>query len=181
VIRIVTLTPVDEGDLAFLTKALYRQFGVGTEHLGDRPMPKGAEGDDGRHSAQRLLELAPPVRAFADDKVLYVTNVELANPKGPLGEPPAWGHAVQGGDRALVSTFRFRPRGALESSVEIFRRRLARESIHYLGHLWDLHHCYDPRCAMHPSWSPGLSDDPDYELDAFCRDKSDRIIRLAKT
>lgn len=180
-IRIVTLAPMDPGDLDFLSKALYRQFGVGTEHVGDRPMPTGTAAADGRHDASRLLDGAPPVRAFADDKVLYLCNVELSVPAGPLGEPPAWGISLQGGDRALVSTFRFRPRGVTEASVEAYRRRLARESIHYLGHLWDLHHCYDPRCAMHPSWSPHLADDPEHELDAFCREKSERRIRLAKT
>jgi len=113
--------------------------------------------------------------------VLYLCDVELANPEGPLGEPPAWGYAIQGGERALVSTFRFKPRGVTEASIEIYRRRLARESIHFIGHLWDLHHCYDARCAMHPSWSPSLPDDPEFELDAFCRDKSERRIRLAKT
>jgi archaemetzincin len=181
VIRLVTLSPFDEGDISFLSKTLYRSFGVGTEHAGDRALPRKAEQPDGRFDALKMLEDASPVRAFADDKVLYLTDVELANPKGPLGEPPAWGHAVQGGDRALVSTFRFKPRGVTEASIEVYRRRLTRESIHFLGHLWDLHHCYDARCAMHPSWSPSLPDDPEFELDAFCRDKSERRIRLAKT
>jgi predicted Zn-dependent protease len=181
VIRIVTLAPYDEGDLAYLSKMLYRQFGVGTEHLGDRALPKKSERNDGRHDAVKLLEEAPPVRAFADDKVLYVTDVELASPEGPLGEPPAWGYAEQGGEKAVISTFRFRPRGVTEASIEVFRRRLTREAVHYVGHLWELHHCYDARCAMHPSWSPNLPDDPEFELDAFCRDKSERRIRLAKT
>ena len=180
-IRIVTLAAVDEGDLAFLTRTLYRSFGVGTEHVGDRPLPKGAEKPDGRYDAVKLLDEAPPVRAFADDKVVYLTDVELSIPEGPLGEPPAWGFALQGGERALVSTFRFAPRGVSEASIDVFRRRLARECTHFVGHLWDLHHCYDPRCAMHPSWSPALAANPEHDLDAFCREKSERRIRLAKT
>ncbi len=180
-IRIVTLATYDEGDLAFLSKMLYRSFGVGTEHLGDRPLSRKAEMEDGRFDAEKLLEDAPPVRAYADDKVLYVTDVELASRKGPLGEPPAWGFAEQGGEKAIISTFRFKPRGVTEASIEVFRRRLAREANHYVGHLWDLHHCYDARCAMHPSWSPNLPDDPEFELDSFCREKSERRIRLAKT
>ncbi len=180
-IRIVTLAPFDAGDITFLSKTLYRSFGVGTEHQGERALPRKTERPDGRFDALKLLADAPAVRAYADDKVLYICDVELANPKGPLGEPPAWGHALQGGDRALVSTFRFKPRGVTEASIEIYRRRLARESIHHLGHVWDLHHCYDARCAMHPSWSPSLPDDPEFDLDTFCREKSERRIRLAKT
>jgi predicted Zn-dependent protease len=181
VIRIVTLAAYDEGDITHLSKTLYRSFGVGTEHVGERPLPKKGAREDGRYDVIKLLDDAPPVRAYADDKVLYITDVELAIPKGPLGEPPTWGYAEQGGDRAIISTFRFKPRGVTEASIEVFRRRLARESIHFIGHLWDLHHCYDARCAMHPSWSPTLPDDPEFELDSFCRDKSERRIRLAKT
>jgi archaemetzincin len=181
VIRIVTLATYDEGDITHLSKTLYRSFGVGTEHVGDKALPKKAERPDGRFDAIKLLGDAPPVRAYSDDKVVYVTDKELAIPKGPLGEPPTWGYAEQGGSRALISTFRFRPRGVTEASIEVFRRRLARESIHFIGHLWDLHHCYDARCAMHPSWSPSLPDDPEFELDAYCREKSERRVRLAKT
>lgn len=180
-IRIVTLAALDAGDVAFLQKTLYRAFGVGTEHLGEKPQPRKGMLPDGRFDANALLDDVPPVRAFADDKVLYITDVELANRKGPLGEPPAWGHAQQGGERAIISTFRFKARGVTEASIEVFRRRLAREAIHFVGHLWDLHHCYDARCAMHPSWSPSLPDDPEFELDAFCREKSERRIRMAKT
>ena len=83
--------------------------------------------------------------------------------------------------RAVVSTRRLPARGATEASVENWRRRLARECIHFVGHLWELHHCYDPRCAMHPSWSPDLAPNPDAVLCNFCREKSERKIRLAKT
>jgi predicted Zn-dependent protease len=181
VIRIVTLAPFDEGDLAFLTKTLYQAFGLGTEHAGDRKLPGEAEGDDGRFDAVKLLEEVSPVRTIGDDKVLFLTSAPLAMKAGPLGEPPCFGYAEYGGRRAVVSTARLAPRGATEASVEIFRRRLARESVHFIGHLWDLHHCYDPRCAMHPSWSPALPSDPEHDLDTFCREKSERKIRLAKT
>jgi hypothetical protein len=181
VIRIVTLAPLDDGDLAFLTKTLYQAFGLGTEHAGDRKLPREAVGAGGDCDAVKLLEVVDPVRTIADDKVLYVTDAPLSMKPSPLGEPPCWGYAQYGGQRAVVSTARMPARGATEASIEIFRRRLARECIHFVGHLWDLHHCYDPRCAMHPSWAPGLPADPEYGLDTFCREKSERRIRLAKT
>ena len=180
-IRIVTLAPFDEGDIAFLTRTLYQAYGLGTEIAGARPLPKGTQSSDGRYDARRLLDEVTPVRAYADDKVLYLADVPLSIPRGPLGEPPAWGYAIQDGDRAVVSTHPFAARGVTEASIEVFRRRLARESIHFIGHLWGLHHCYDARCAMHPSWSPSLAADPEYDLDAFCREKSERRIRMAKT
>ena len=91
VIRIVTLAPFDEGDLAFLGKTLYRSFGIGTEHVGERTLPRKAELADGRFDALKLLDDAPPVRAYADDKVLYLTDVELANPEGTAGRAAGLG------------------------------------------------------------------------------------------
>lgn len=180
-IRIVTLDPFDDGDLAFLSKTLYQAFGLGTEHAGSRPLPHEAMKDDGRYDATKLVAEAEPIKSFADDKILYLTSAPLSLPKGPLGEPPCWGFAQYGGERAVVSTARFASRGVTEGSIEVFRRRLAREATHGVGHLWDLHHCYDARCAMHPSWSQGLGPNPDMELCSFCRDKSERRIRLSKT
>ncbi len=180
-IRVVTLDEFDPADLAFLTRNLYRAFGLGTELSGSKPVPAGVEGKDGRLDAVALLREVAPVRTFADDKVLYITSAPLSIPPGPLGEPPCWGFADYGKDRALISTARLPTRGVSEASVEAFRRRLAREAIHAVGHLWDLHHCVDARCAMHPSWSPSLPASPEIDLDTFCREKSERKIRLAKT
>jgi predicted Zn-dependent protease len=181
VIRVVTLAKLDPSDLAFLVGTLYRAFGVGTEHAGERHVPREAETADGRLDALRFLKEVAPVRTFADDKVLYLTAEPLALPPGPLGEPPCWSFAEFGGERAVVSLSRLPARGVTEASIEVFRRRLAREATHAIGHLWDLHHCYDPRCAMHPSWSPALPADPEMDLDTFCREKSERKVRLAKT
>jgi archaemetzincin len=181
VIRIVTLEKVDPTDMAFLVGTLYRAFGVGTEHAGDRPLPREAETKDGRIDAVKLLREVEPIRTFADDKVLLITAAPLALQPGPLGEPPCWGFAEFGGTRAAITTSKLPARGVTEASIEAYRRRLAREAIHAVGHVWDLHHCYDARCAMHPSWSPSLPASPEAELCTFCREKSERKVRLAKS
>jgi predicted Zn-dependent protease len=181
VIRIVTLDPFDDGDLAALSKTLYQAFGLGTEHAGSRPLPPEAMKDDGRYDAPKLVEEVEAIKTFADDKILYLTSAPLRIAKGPLGEPPCWSFAQYGGERAVLSTARFPSRGVAEASIEAFRQRLAREATHAVGHLWDLHHCYDARCAMHPPWSPGLGPNPEQTLCSFCRDKSERRIRLSKT
>jgi archaemetzincin len=181
VIRVVTLEKIDPADLAFLTRTLYQAFGLGTELAGDRPVPPDVETKDGRLDALKLLKEVAPVRTFADDKVLYIVGAPLALPAGPLGEPPCWGFADYGRDRAVITTSKLPARGVTEASIESWRRRLAREAIHAVGHLWDLHHCYDAKCAMHPSWSQSLPANPEMDLCNFCREKSERKIRLAKT
>jgi predicted Zn-dependent protease len=181
VIRVVTLDKIDPADMVFLNRMLYQAFGLGTEHAGDRHAPGEAEQKDGRLEAAKLLKEVSPIRTYADDKVLYLTKAPLALKPGPLGEPPCWGFAEYGGARAVVSLARLPSRGVSEASIEAWRRRLAREATHAVGHLWELHHCYDPKCAMHPSWSPALPQDPEITLCNFCREKSERKIRLSKT
>lgn len=180
-IRIVTLEPFEAEDIALLSKTLFQAFGLGTEHAGERALPAEARLGDGRYDAVKLLGEVHPVKTFADDKVLFLTSARLAIRPGPLGEPPCWSFAEYGGERAVVSTSRFPARGVGEASIEAWRKRLARESIHAVGHLWDLHHCYDARCAMHPPWSPSLPASPEAELCTFDREKSERKVRLAKT
>jgi len=181
VIRLVTLDKVDPTDVHALSRTLFATFGLGTEHAGDRPMPRAIAAKDGRVDAVRLLAEVEPVRLVADDKVLYMTAAPLSLEAGPLGEPPCWGFAEYGGQRAVITLSRLPTRGVSEASIEAWRKRLAREAIHVIGHLWDLHHCYDARCAMHPSWSPNLPAAPEQDLCTFCREKSERKIRLAKT
>ncbi len=179
-IRVVTLAKVDPADVAALTKTLYRAFGVGTEHTGDLPPPT-LEAPKGRTDAAALTAAAPRVRTLADDKVLYLTDSPLSTAPGPLGDPPAWGFSEYDGQRAVLTLAKLPARGVTESSIEAWRRRLAREAIHFIGHLWGLHHCPDARCAMHPAWSQSLSPTPDADLCTFCREKSEERIRAAKT
>jgi archaemetzincin len=180
VIRVVTLAKLDPADVTALTKALYRAFGVGTEYAGHREPPAIA-GPKGRVDAPALLAAAPPVRAFADDKVLFLTDSPLTLADGPLGAPPCFGFSEYDGQHAIVTSARLPARGVSESSIEAWRRRLTREAIHFLGHLWGLHHCTDARCAMHPAWSPALATAPEADLCTFCREKSEERIRAAKT
>ena len=179
-IRLATLAPLDPTDTVALVETLRASFGLGTEHAGELRAPRGGA-KDGSWDAIALLDAAGPVLAVADDKVLFITEAPLTLAAGPLGAPPCWGFARYGGNRAILSLDRLPARGVTEASIEAWRRRLAREAVHVIGHLWDLHHCYDARCAMHPSWSPHLGPTPDSSLCTFCREKSERKIRLAKT
>lgn len=180
-IRIVRLDTFDEKDIDVLTRTLYQAFGVGSEDAGRVPLPPEAKKPDGRYDAELLLAEVEPVKTFADDKILYLTHAPLSLRPSPLGEPPCYGFSQYGGERAVVSVARLPQRGVSEAAIEAWQKRLGRESVHMVGHLWNLHHCYDPRCAEHPSWSPNLPESPSLELCNFCREKSERKIRLGKS
>lgn len=169
-IRLVTLDSFEEKQIARLCQLLYTAFAVGTEHSGQLQAPDDLSEP---YDAVRLLEQAPSVRAYADDKVLYLTSRKLKERTLPSGVAPTQGLARYSRDRALISTFG-------EKNLEEGLKAVARHAVHQLGHTWDLHHCLDPRCAMYPSWTPSFAQgEPSFCT--FCRERSDQKIRLAKS
>ncbi|MBX5483310.1 MAG: hypothetical protein IRZ16_15925 [Myxococcaceae bacterium] len=169
-IRVVTLDEFEPRQLENFTKALYQAFGVGSEHTATLPAPAGLNEP---YDAVKLIEAMPRVPAYEDDKVLFLTSKKLADRDLPTGKAPTSGFALQGRDKAVVSLF---PKKNLEEGFKF----AARHALHQVGHLWDLHHCLDPRCAMYPPWTPSF---PNGEpiFCAFCREKSEQKIRMTKS
>ncbi|MHB8878302.1 MAG: hypothetical protein ACYC8T_31790 [Myxococcaceae bacterium] len=169
-IRVVTLDPHDEKQVAKLCQTLYAAFGVGCEHSGHVAVPEGLPEP---YDAAKLLEEVQGVRAYADDKLLYLTGKKLKDRPLPSGTVPTAGYCRYGKDRALIST-------AAVKNLEEGLKTVARHSLHQLGHVWELHHCLDPRCSMYPPWTPSFALG-DAIFCTFCRDKSEQKIRLAKS
>ncbi|MCP3057999.1 hypothetical protein LXT21_04325 [Myxococcus sp. K38C18041901] len=169
-IRVVTLDPFDDKQLAKLNRTLYTAFGVGSEHSGSAEIPPGlGEPLD----AEKLLEQVKGIRAYQDDKVLLLTARKLKERELPSGVAPTPGFARQGKDRSIIS---LQPHKDLETGF----KPVARQALHQLGHLWELHHCLDPRCSMYPPWTPSFSQGEPIFC-TFCREKSEQKIRLAKS
>ncbi len=117
--------------------------------------------------------LSRGVRSFADDKLLYLTRRKLKERVLASGTAPTQGFAQYGKERAIISTHGYKD---LEASLKM----VGRHALHQLGHLWELHHCLDPRCSMYPPWTPSFATgEPTFC--AFCRDKSEQKLRLAKS
>jgi predicted Zn-dependent protease len=123
--------------------------------------------------AHKLMEQAPKVAAFQDDKVLYVTLRKLAPRKLQTGEVPTYGLSQYNGPRAVVSL------AHMKNPTENVKQ-VARHALQELGHTWGLHHCLDPRCAMYPHWTPSYVTG-DATFCVFCRETSEQKIRLAKS
>lgn len=169
-IRVVTLDPFDDKQLARFCQTLYAAFGVGCEHSGTVGVPAGlSEPLD----AEPLLDKVEGVRAYQDDKLLYLTSRRLKDRQLPSGTVPTHGFARYGKDRAIISTH---PHKDLEAGF----KPVARHALHQLGHLWELHHCLDPRCSMYLPWTPSFPQG-EHIFCTFCRDKSEQKIRLAKS
>ena len=169
-IRLVTLDEFDPKQIEKLTRVLYAAFGVGCEHAGQQPVPSGV-GDP--INAAKLLDALARVPAYADDKVLVLTQRRLADRNLPSGTAPTIGYSHYGKARTVVSTH---PNPDLEAGFKL----AARNALHQLGHAWEVHHCLDPRCAMYPPWTPSFLTGEAIFCN-FCRDKSEQKIRLAKS
>jgi hypothetical protein len=135
VIRLVTLDPLDEATVVKLARIIYQAFGLGCEYVGASSVPTSARKGD-QLDPMALLEEIEPVRAFPDDKVVYLTSQPLAMRDLPSGMGPTPGFAELGAARAVVSTH-----GLLEGEALV--KQLAKQWFD-IGHLWDLHHCLDP-------------------------------------
>ncbi len=169
-IRVVTLDTFDEKQLDKLCQTLYTAFGVGSEHTGHVEVPAGmSEPLD----AEKLLEALKSVRAYEDDKVLFITSRKLKERELPGGKAPTTGFAWYNEGRAVITT---QPYKDMESGF----KPIARNALQQVGHLWGLHHCLDHRCSMYPPWTPSfVAGEPSFCT--FCREKSEQKLRLAKS
>jgi archaemetzincin len=174
-IRIVTLSEFSPEVIDVVSRRLHAAFGMGSELEGEGEIPKGALDDEQEaYDAVKLIEeIDDDVALYADDKILYLTAEPLIVPPGPMGRGPVDGYAQYGGGKAVATAH-----GLVGIAPDA---GLAKRAAHYVGHLWDLHHCFDPRCAMHPGWSPGFAQYPEVALCLFCREKSERKIKLGST
>lgn len=169
-IRVVTLDSFDEKQIAKLCQTLYTAFGVGSEHSGQKEVPAGmSEPLD----AEKLLTEMKGIRAYEDDKVLFITSRKLKERELAGGKAPTPGFAQYNKSRAIISTHGYKD---LETSF----KAVARNALQQIGHLWGLHHCLDPRCSMYPPWTPSFSAG-EATFCTFCRDKSEQKLRLAKS
>jgi archaemetzincin len=140
---------------------------VDVDVLASLPLPSSAF-DQGRlqYSASRLLQHLETLSLSPWDKIVGVLDGDLFVPifTHVLGE------AQQGGKHALVSLYRLWIRSAdAPSDLSLLMERSAKVALHELGHLYNLHHCMDPRCLMH--FSGGLQDLDEAFLDycSYCR------------
>jgi predicted Zn-dependent protease len=177
-IRIVTLSEFPPDVIDFVSRRIHAAYGMGCELEGEGEVPRGALDDEqSTYDAVKIVdEMDDDVTLYADDKIIYLTKEPLSAPPGPMGVGPVDGYAQYGGGKAVATAH-----GLGEKGLPPLEVGLAKRAAHFVGHLWDLHHCFDPRCAMHPGWSPGFAQYPEVALCLFCREKSERKIKLGSS
>ncbi len=150
--------PAEIGD--GLNQGLQRAFGLPCRSGTPLPHPSFAwNGQRRQYLAEAILERLDPgssACAFAvADLDLYVARLNFA-----------FGLADQAGRRAIIALPRLcQTYYGLPDDADLFHRRVSKEAVHELGHVFGLRHCYDRRCVM--AFSNSLAD-TDFKSHEFC-------------
>ena len=155
-----------------LVRSLGAQFNCRCEVLPWRLDPEYAfHAERMQYHSSELLEGLRRRAGSAAWRVLGVTESDLYIPILTF----VFGEAQVGGPCAVVSTFRLRQEFyGLPPDDALLQERLLKESVHELGHTFDLPHCEDYRCAMASSHSVEWID---VKSASFC---SDCRLRMGK-
>ncbi len=95
-------------------------------------------------------------------KILSLTDVDLFIPILTY----VYGEAELGGKSAILSTYRLKEELPPQNRDEVYLFRLIKESLHELGHTFNLRHCRDSKCLMH--YARNIRD-VDNKTDNLCR------------
>lgn len=116
------------------------------------------------HSTPILKRLAEGAPDWAL-KIIALVQVDLFIPI----LTHVYGEAQLGGKTCIVSSFRLNNEPWRHNAREKFLQRMIKESIHELGHTFNLRHCRDPKCIMHYCRSEADVDLKSEELCRYCR------------
>jgi archaemetzincin len=168
--KTLDLLPIGDLDsrlLLSLAPALADSFRVPCRIL-DRPLdPRFAfHPERGQYHSSELLQAMQRYAADGAWRVLGVTSVDLYIPILTF----VFGEAQMGGPCAIVSFHRLSQQlYGLPHDPELLMERLVKESVHEVGHTFDLTHCEDFSCAMAPSHAVEWIDLKEATLCSYCQ------------
>jgi archaemetzincin len=137
-------------------------------HVDEEPFPADFAYDAirGQYHSTAILQRLGAVSQDAETRILGVTGLDLHIPILTY----VFGEAQLGGRCALVSLHRLREEFyGLPGNEEVLKRRAVKESVHELGHVLGLRHCFDWRCAMASTHDVERLDLKDEEYCPACR------------
>jgi len=161
----------------FVSRRLHAAYGMGSELEGEGEIPKSALDDEqSAYDAVKALEkMDDDVALYADDKILYSPPSRSPRPRGPWAAAPVDGYAQYGAGKAIATSHGLADKGV---PLEV---GLAKRAAHLRRPPLGPAPLLRSRCAMHPGWSPGFAAYPEVALCLFCREKSERKIKLGST
>jgi len=171
--KTLDLLPIGDTDarlLKSLAPALGKTFHVSCRILERRLEPRIAfHPERGQYHSSELLQAMQEYASRGAWRVLGVTGVDLYIPILTF----VFGEAQMGGPCAIVSFHRLmQDFYGLPHDTELLLERLIKESVHEVGHTFDLTHCDDYSCAMAPSHAVEWIDLKETTLCASCQSRA---------
>jgi archaemetzincin len=148
-VHLVALGIVPAETIAQTAKSLREAAPIDVVIEPARPLPKSAQTiEKDRYSADALLTFLDDVPATAGQKVMGIAEIDIVTPKNGN---PRWGILGLGsidGKTSVISTYRMRRKWEGGAPEPVVRDRLAKISLHELGHTLGLDHCPNKGCIM---------------------------------
>ncbi|MCX8172651.1 MAG: archaemetzincin family Zn-dependent metalloprotease [Archaeoglobaceae archaeon] len=147
------LGDVDRELIEWLAKELENVFKLKVSILPAIPLPPNCYNSRGQFNSTQIL-----FTLKASEITLAITSEDLF----AKGLNFVFGEAELGGSRAVVSYYRLK----FCADRELLKKRLLKEAIHELGHVFGLRHCKNTGCVMNFSNSVF---EVDIKSSSFCK------------
>jgi archaemetzincin len=168
-VHLVAIGAVPKETIEQTSKSLHEAAPIDVVIEPGRALPKSAATvEKDRWSADALLTFLEDVPSAPGHKVMGITEVDIVTPKNGI---PRWGILGLGsldGKTSVISTYRMRRKWEGGAPEAVVRDRLAKISLHELGHTLGLDHCPNKGCVMEDGHGTVKTVDAETVLCAKC-------------
>jgi len=166
-IEIVPLGSIDNSILDYLKKDLSDIFDAEVYLSESRSLPEYAYNKKrGQYLSSQILDSLSKSEKGLRQKVIAVINKDLYVP----GLNFVFGQADPVKGICVISLTRLYPSYyGLKEERDLLLKRILKEAVHEIGHLFNLSHCPNPVCVMHFSNSLSDTDKKDYWFCDNCK------------
>ena len=173
-IEILPMGSIRPEVLSALASGLTAEFRQACELLPEDPAPAFAFNvTRQQYSATEILASLAPRITERTGRLLAVTPLDLYIPILTF----VFGQAQLSGRCAVVSCHRLRQEFyGLPADQKLFRQRILKESVHELGHTYQIQHCENYQCVMCSSHSVEWID---LKTSSFCPGCRSSVLSLA--
>ena len=126
-----------------------------------------------QYSSAQLLRRLRGLERKPGDRIMGIVDVDIYSP----GWEFIFGDAEINSGTAVLSLFLLKPvRNGKISNNDLFEKRVVKEAVHELGHLYYQAHCPDQKCVMYLSKSLADIDRKTKSICKACRIKPNLIF-----
>jgi len=145
-IALLPLGPLSQEHLTLLREEFTRSFGKQVDFLRTMEVPDQAHNPTRKqYHSSTILKIVHRTLGGRYLRILALTRVDLFVPQLNF----VFGEADVLNGNAIISLARLRPEFyGLKPNLDLLRERVVKESIHEIGHTYNMTHCENPECVM---------------------------------